>query len=87
MQAASTRNELMARAQPEMVGVSEDYLGAHRHKLIWQQPFDGPLGSDGHEDRRLNGEMRRVQESGTRAARPIAGNDREAVALVWLGIL
>ncbi len=52
--AAGLVDEVFARLEVEVVGVGEDDLCVHREELVRVQTFDGGLGPDGHEDRRLN---------------------------------
>ena len=54
MQAAEPAQDVEARAQPEVKGVAEDDLGAHRLERGRQHALDGAVGAHRHEGRRLD---------------------------------
>ena len=76
MQAAHLGDEVVAGAEGEVIGVAEDHAGAGRFELVGRQALDGGLGADGHEDRRIDGAVRRVQTAAAGGA--VGGQDLEA---------
>ncbi len=57
MESAELADQLMAGPEPEVVGVSEDDLGAEFLDFRRMQGFDRALGADRHEDRRFDRAM------------------------------
>ena len=76
VQAAHLGDEVVAGPQGEVIGVAEDHAGAGRFELVGRQPLDGRLGADGHEDRRFDDAVRRVQPAAAGGA--VGGQDLEA---------
>ena len=76
MQAAEPRDQLVARAQEQVIGVAEDDCGADRLEVAVQRRLDAALRADGHERRRLDDAVRRVEPSEPRRA--IRRTQREA---------
>ena len=67
MQAAHAANGLVTGTQVEVIGVAENDLGAERFEDILRDCLDRSLGTDGHEDGRLDG-LVREDETGTATA-------------------
>ena len=63
MQAAQLADQLVARAEVQVVRVAEDDLRAERAHLDGVERLDGRLRSDGHEHRRLDLAMRGAQHA------------------------
>jgi hypothetical protein len=51
-----------------MISVPEHDAGPDLAQVPWREPLDRALGPDGHEDWRLNGPARRVEDAGARLA-------------------
>src|SRR5262249_55348655 len=66
VQAAVGGDDLEAGAQVEMVGVAEDDVRVERRRgeLADGQALDGAGGADGHEDGRLDGPARGLEDAG-----------------------
>ena len=54
MQAAELFNDLQSRAQVKMIRVRQHDLRLHVDKIFGADAFDGAVGPDGHEERRLD---------------------------------
>jgi len=57
---AAPRDQLVARAQIQVIRVAEDDLRARFLEVALAHRLDAPLGADRHERRRLDQAMRRV---------------------------
>ena len=64
MQAAEFFDDLMSRAEKEMVGVSEDDLRTELDEFSGCHGLDGSLGSHRHEDWSLHASVRCMQFTG-----------------------
>ena len=64
-----SRDQVVARAQPQVVGVAEDDLGAELLELLRVQRLDRSLGADRHEHRGFH----RAVGQGEPAAAGLAG--------------
>ena len=60
------RDEIVARAQEEMIGIAQDDGGAERFQVAMQHALDGALGPDRHEDRRVD--LAAIRQAGHLAA-------------------
>ena len=78
VQAAELGDQLLARAEVEVVRVAEHDLGAERVQLVRVDGLHGRLRPDRHEGGRPHLAVRGAQDAGARGAVP--GRDREAVA-------
>ncbi len=76
VQAAELGDHVLARAEVQVVRVAEEDRSADRAQLVGVDGLDGRLGADGHEGRRLDLAVRRVQHARARLA--VCGRDREA---------
>ncbi len=56
-------DQLVARAEPEVVGVAEDDLRSQLDEFVGVQGFHGPLGADGHENRSFHRAMRELESA------------------------
>src|SRR6266480_4408689 len=54
VEAAEAFDPFGAGPQRQVVSVGEQHLGAQVVNLLWRERFDGRLGADGHECRRLD---------------------------------
>ena len=54
VEAAKAFDPLGAGPQRQVVGVGKQHLGAQVVNLLWRECFDGRLGADGHEGRRVD---------------------------------
>ena len=81
MQAATTRDEIVARAQVQMIGIAQDDLGADRLEIAVRDAFDGALRADGHERRRLDGAVRGRQHAAPRGAVGVRHTETEGHVL------
>ena len=62
------------RPQKQVIGIAQDDLGIEIvQQIARQDAFDGPLGADGHENRRLDIAVGRVEDA---CARACLGADR-----------
>ncbi len=78
VQAAHAADGFVAGAEVEVIGVGEqDFDAEIGGEVALVEPFDGGLGADGHEDRGLDGSMRRVQQTGAGAGGGTFGDDFE----------
>lgn len=68
VESAHLTNQLMAGAQPEVVGVAEDDLRAELLELERVESFHRPLGADRHEDRCFDHAVRQAQGSASGGA-------------------
>ena len=55
VQTAAPGDELITGPQHQVIGVPKDDLGVNFLKMVRRESLDGALGSDRHEDRRLDG--------------------------------
>ena len=67
VQAAHAADGLVSRTQVEVIGVTEDDLGAERFQRVLRDGLDRSLCADGHEDRSFHGLMRKVETSAASA--------------------
>ena len=67
VQSARLRDDILAGAHVQMIGVAEDYLRAHAFKFRRRHRLDGGLRAHRHEDRRLYHTVRRRELPGARA--------------------
>ena len=77
VQAAQLGDQLVAGPQGEVIGVAEDDAAPASRELLGRQPLDGGLGADGHEDRRLDDAVRRVQPAPPGGAVGVPGVESE----------
>ena len=63
MQPATPCDELVARAEIQVIGVAEDDLRAAVDEVSVECGLDRSLRTDGHERRRLNDAMRRLERA------------------------
>ncbi len=75
MQAAEVPEHVEAGAQPEVEGVAEDDLGAHRLERLRRDALDAAIGADRHEDRRLDRAVDQAEAAAPRQA--FGGEDVE----------
>jgi hypothetical protein len=68
-------NHVFARAQKEMIGIGQHDARVQFFEHLLRERLHRRLRSDGHEDGRLHGAVRRVQDSGARARRWILGDE------------
>ncbi|CDN43726.1 Uncharacterized protein BN871_DJ_00080 [Paenibacillus sp. P22] len=68
VQAAGIADQVVARTEPQVIGVAENDMGVHFLELFRAHRLDGSLGADGHERRRLDDAVR-----GMDAAEPRPG--------------
>src|ERR1700677_4899166 len=61
MKSAKMFNDLQARSQEEVIGVTENNLCSDRTELVRGHRLDGTLGSDRHEDWSFDGPVSRAQ--------------------------
>ena len=61
VQAAAPRDEVFSGAEVQVIGVAEDDPRAGVGEVAVRQRLHGPLRADGHEDRRLDDAVSRVQ--------------------------
>src|SRR5688572_31935692 len=66
VKAAATRDQIVAGAQHQVVGITEDDARANLVKMLRRQGFHRALGADRHEHRRLDGAMRRLENTASR---------------------
>jgi hypothetical protein len=83
VQAAQLGDQLVARAQGEVVGVAEDDLHAGFFELLRGEALDGRLGADRHEHGRLDGAVRGVHAAPAGAA--VGLEQLEAEGHWWIG--
>ena len=67
VEASKAFDPLGAGPQRQMVGVGKQHLGAQVVNLLWRERFDGRLGADGHERRRLDQAVSGLQAPASRA--------------------
>src|SRR5688572_13523086 len=82
MHASERADDLVARAEMEVVGIREHHLASHCRKLGGIECFHGRDRADGHERWRLDGTMRCCEDTGARGAVGRETVEREAHALV-----
>jgi hypothetical protein len=75
MEAAVARDEGVARAEIEMVGVAEDDARAHLGEIARQHALDGGTRADRHEHRGVDRPVRRVEHPAP--GQPVAMGDAE----------
>jgi hypothetical protein len=85
VEAAHLRDQVIARAQVEVVGVREDHLGARLAELARVEGLHRRLGTDRHEGRRRDGAVRGRENAGAGGAgvgveREAEGHDVECMA-------
>src|SRR5688500_8585646 len=68
METAAPSDQLVARAQEQVVGVAEDDLGAELLQVAMERGFDRALGAHRHEGRCLHDAVRRLEFSAARWA-------------------
>ena len=68
VQAAATRDQLVAGTQQQVIRVGEDDLGARLFEVAVASRLDGTLRADRHERRRLHDAVRRLELAETRRA-------------------
>ena len=68
VESARLLDDFLARAKVEMIGIGQHDARTARGYLLWGEAFDGGVRPYGHEHRRLNVAMRRMQNAitGTR---------------------
>jgi len=69
VQSAEIPDDLVARAQIEVIGVGEEYLYAQLFQLGLRHSFDRAGCPHGHEDRRLDGSVGRMEKARPRSRR------------------
>jgi len=79
VEAATARDQLVARPQIEMVGVGQQDLRADRFEIPMRDAFHRALSADRHERRRLDVAVRRRHHAATRAAVGVGNSEREHV--------
>ena len=68
MQTAGTLDEVRTRTKKQVIGVAENDLGAEFLQFAGSHGLDRAAGADRHEDRCLDGSVRRFQCPQTRRA-------------------
>src|SRR5688572_18631666 len=68
MEAAASRNQFIAGAEEQVVGVAENDFGTRVNEVSMQCRLHRPLRPDRHERRRLHNPMRGVQLATSRRA-------------------
>jgi len=63
VQSAELGNQVIARAEREVIGVAQEHLDAGVVELLRCEPLDGRLRADGHEDGRGDGPVRGVDST------------------------
>lgn len=77
MKSAHFADQLVAGAQPEVVGVAEDDLRAELLELERVEGFHRTLGADRHEDRSFDDAVRQAQGSAPGGAGRIGCKERK----------
>ena len=67
VQPAAPRDQIVAGAQVEVIGVAEDDLGADLFEIAMGDALDRALRADRHERRRLDDAVRRREHAAARA--------------------
>ena len=75
VQPAVRRDDVDARAQPQVKRVAQDDLRADVEQFVGRHRLDRAVGADRHEDRRVDDAVRQRQSAAARRA--AAGVDRE----------
>ena len=68
VQPAERPHHQVARTEVEMEGVGEHHPSADRGDLLHREALDGAVRADGHECRRLDWAVRRLEDAGARGA-------------------
>jgi hypothetical protein len=63
MEPPQAPDQFVPRPQKEVVGVGQDDLGSDFTKSLGKDRLDGPLGPDGHENRRFDHPMGSAESS------------------------
>ena len=78
MKAPKTPDQFVARAEEEMVGITEDDAGVELiPQIALVQPFDRGLGADGHEDGGRDVAVWCVEDAGAGAGDGALGEEFE----------
>ena len=75
VEAAAPRDEVVARAEEQVVGVAEDHRGAGLLEVAHRQGLHGPARAHGHERGRLDLAVRGAEDAAPRE--PVAMRDGE----------
>ena len=66
VESTPARDQLVAGAQHQVIGVAENDARADLVKMLMCKGFDGTLRADRHEDRRVDCAVRGLQDSASR---------------------
>ncbi len=78
MQTAELLDDRLSRPEGKVIGVRQEHPAPGLREQFGHNPLDRPLGADGHENRRLDGTMRGVQQAGSGGRSGVDGEQLEA---------